>query len=191
MTSALRWAAMRAILMFHNCEGQSHKTVSTNNNFWRERRAEADSNRGASAYQTNALPLDQTGSQCKLVIFMLVVTVYAGHFYAGGYSVRRPFLCWWLQCTPAIFMLVVTVYAGHFHASGYNVSWPFSCWNYCVRWPFLCWRQYCVHWPFPCWKLWYCVRWPSSHGRSYFVALAIFLLILCSVGHFPAEDYTV
>ena len=29
MTSALRWAAMRAILMFHNCEGQSHKTVST------------------------------------------------------------------------------------------------------------------------------------------------------------------
>ena len=25
MTSALRWAAMRAILMFHNCEG--HKTV--------------------------------------------------------------------------------------------------------------------------------------------------------------------
>ena len=27
MTSALRWAAMRAILMFHNCEGQSHKTM--------------------------------------------------------------------------------------------------------------------------------------------------------------------
>ena len=33
MTSALRWAAMRAILMFHNCEGQSHKTVSTHYNF--------------------------------------------------------------------------------------------------------------------------------------------------------------
>ena len=32
MTSALRWAAMRAILMFHNCEGQSHKTVSTDHN---------------------------------------------------------------------------------------------------------------------------------------------------------------
>ena len=29
MTSALRWVAMRAILMFHNCEEQSHKTVST------------------------------------------------------------------------------------------------------------------------------------------------------------------
>ena len=30
MTSALM---MRAILMFHNCEEQSHKTVSTNHNF--------------------------------------------------------------------------------------------------------------------------------------------------------------
>ena len=26
LTPALRWAAMRAILMSHNCEGQSHKT---------------------------------------------------------------------------------------------------------------------------------------------------------------------
>ena len=32
MTSALRWAAMRDILMFDNCEGQSHKTVSTDHN---------------------------------------------------------------------------------------------------------------------------------------------------------------
>ena len=61
-TSALRWAAMRAILMFHNCEGQSRKTVSADHNLWRERRAEADSNRGPSAYQPNALPLGQTGS---------------------------------------------------------------------------------------------------------------------------------
>ena len=29
MTSALRWAGMRAILMFHNCEGQSHKTLDS------------------------------------------------------------------------------------------------------------------------------------------------------------------
>ena len=50
-TPALRWAAMRAILMFRNCKGQSHKTVSTDHNFSRERRAEADSNRGPSAYQ--------------------------------------------------------------------------------------------------------------------------------------------
>ena len=66
MTSALRWAAMRAILMFDNCEGQSHKTVSTDHNFWSERRAEADSNRGPSAYQPNALPLGQTGSHKTL-----------------------------------------------------------------------------------------------------------------------------
>ena len=55
---------MRAILMFHYYhEGQSHETVSTDHNFRRERRAEADSNRGPSAYQPNALPLGQTGSQ--------------------------------------------------------------------------------------------------------------------------------
>ena len=62
MTPALRWAAMRTILMIRNCEGQSHKTVSTDHNFWRERRAEADSNRSPSAYQPNALPPGQTGS---------------------------------------------------------------------------------------------------------------------------------
>ena len=33
MTPALRWAAMRAMLLFHNCEGQSHKTVSTDHSF--------------------------------------------------------------------------------------------------------------------------------------------------------------
>ena len=54
---------MRAILMFHNSEGQSHKTVSTNDTFWKEKRAEAVSNRGPSAYQPNALPLGHTGSQ--------------------------------------------------------------------------------------------------------------------------------
>ena len=33
MTPALRWAAIRTILMFHNCEGQGHKTVSTDHYF--------------------------------------------------------------------------------------------------------------------------------------------------------------
>ena len=37
VTPALRWAAMSAILMFHNCEGQSHKTVSTNHNLFEEK----------------------------------------------------------------------------------------------------------------------------------------------------------
>ena len=64
MTSALRWAIpnQRAIFIY-NCEGQSHKTVSTDHNFWREGTAEAESNRGPSAYQLNALPLGQTGSR--------------------------------------------------------------------------------------------------------------------------------
>ena len=43
-------------------DGQSHKTVPTDHNFWRERRAKADLNQGPSAYQPNALPLGQTGS---------------------------------------------------------------------------------------------------------------------------------
>ena len=54
---------MRAILMFHNCEGQSHETVSPDHNLRRERRAEAYLNSGPSAYQPNALPLGQTGTQ--------------------------------------------------------------------------------------------------------------------------------
>ena len=43
-------------------DGQSHMTMSPDHNFLRERRAEAVSNRGPSAYQLNALPLGQTGS---------------------------------------------------------------------------------------------------------------------------------
>ena len=46
-------------------DGQSHKTMSTNHNLsedW-ERRAEAVSNRGPSAYQPNALLLGQTCSR--------------------------------------------------------------------------------------------------------------------------------
>ena len=62
MVPALRWAAMGAILMFHNCKGQTDKSVHKPP-FWRERRAEEVSNRGPSAYQPNALPLGQTGSQ--------------------------------------------------------------------------------------------------------------------------------
>ena len=71
MTSALRWAAMRAILMFHTCEGQSHMTVSADHNLWSERRAEADSNRRPSAYQPIALPLGQTGSQFTISLVWL------------------------------------------------------------------------------------------------------------------------
>ena len=40
----------------------TNRTVSTNQNFGREGRAEAESSRGPSAYQPNALPLVPTGS---------------------------------------------------------------------------------------------------------------------------------
>ena len=50
MTPALRWAAMRAILMFHNCEGQSHKIVSTIHNLFE---AKGEPKR----YGTEVLPL--------------------------------------------------------------------------------------------------------------------------------------
>ena len=76
MTPGLRLAAMRAILMFHNCEGQSHKTVSTEHNFWRERRAEADSNRSPSAYQPSALPLGQTGSPHPISVEIFFYTAF-------------------------------------------------------------------------------------------------------------------
>ena len=63
MTSALRWAVLRAILLFHNnCEGQSHNTESTDNNSDEKGEPKHDSNRGPFAYQPNALPLGRTGS---------------------------------------------------------------------------------------------------------------------------------
>ena len=71
---------MRAILMFRNCEGLSHKTVFTDHNFWRERTAEADSNRGPSAYEPNALPLGQTGSHTRDTTVMDLYT----HDYSKG-----------------------------------------------------------------------------------------------------------
>ena len=79
ITPGLRWAVMRAVLMFHSCEGQSHKTVSTDHNFRRkgelkkiwtevpERRAEADLNQSPSAYQPDALPLGHTNSQKQIM----------------------------------------------------------------------------------------------------------------------------
>ena len=53
---------MRAILMFHKCEGQS---LSTDHNFWSERRAEADGFEPRSLC-LQALQLGQTGSHTKL-----------------------------------------------------------------------------------------------------------------------------
>ena len=62
MTPVYGWAEMRAILMFINGEGQSHKTVSADPNFSRERcksKMLKESKQGLSAYQPNALLLGQ------------------------------------------------------------------------------------------------------------------------------------
>ena len=51
MIPALRWAAMRAILMFQSeNDGQSHKTVSTNHNLFQEKGE-------PKRYRTEVLPL--------------------------------------------------------------------------------------------------------------------------------------
>ena len=42
--------------------------MSTDHNFWAERRAEADSNRGPFAYLPNALPLGQTVSHARVAL---------------------------------------------------------------------------------------------------------------------------
>ena len=84
MAPVLRWAGMRAILMFH-CEGQSHKTLSTDHNFLRERRAEADSSRGPSAYQPNTLPLGQTGSLSYIKHDSLISNIKSWYISATQY----------------------------------------------------------------------------------------------------------
>ena len=53
MTPALRWAAMRAILMFHNCEGQNYTTVSTNDN---QEKGEPKRNRAKALLLTSLTP---------------------------------------------------------------------------------------------------------------------------------------
>ena len=62
MTPALRWAAshFNVSLIVRDKVTRQYPQITT---FEDERRTEADSNRGSSAYKPNALPLDQTGSQ--------------------------------------------------------------------------------------------------------------------------------
>ena len=69
-------------------DGQSHGKVSTNHNLSeRERRTEAVSNRGPSAYQTNALPLGQIGSHRQSTrgrLCMKVQSVYWRMYFWWG-----------------------------------------------------------------------------------------------------------
>ena len=55
---------------------KSQDSVHKPQPFWRERRAEAVSNRGHSAYQRNALPLGQTGSHLKMYLWWSLCTFY-------------------------------------------------------------------------------------------------------------------
>ena len=105
MIYALRWAAMRAILMFHNCERKSHKTVSTDHNFWRERRAEADSNRGPSAYQPNALPLGQTGSHISFANLNSAFYHASASFLSFVHSLH-----WREACLATVFVPVLLLF---------------------------------------------------------------------------------
>ena len=57
-------------------KGKVTKTVSTNHNCWRERTAEAESNRRPSAYQPNALPLGQAGSRSQTVTEKMYVYMH-------------------------------------------------------------------------------------------------------------------
>ena len=58
-----------------NCEGQSYKTVATAHNIWRERRAEAESSRGPSAYCLADRPnrlrkVDNSAQKCVNTLVM-------------------------------------------------------------------------------------------------------------------------
>ena len=158
MTSALRWAAMRAILMFHNCEGQSHKTVSTDHNFWGERRAETDSNRGPSAYLPNALPLGQTGSlfpDCKQAFICNMNACRAPHLQMSPERFTMATLCLALfsaseqtHCTLVVCDSAWVTVALHsaFWISTEVFTALFGCWHgwYHVKLlPFQ--RTFCVH----------------------------------------------
>ena len=90
MIPALRWAA---ILKFINCEGQTlsqrHQTMSTDQNFWTERRAVTKSNRGPSrAYQPNTLPLGQTDSRFwKCTLYSFIARIFCTHRRSGVLTV--------------------------------------------------------------------------------------------------------
>ena len=63
-------------------------------NFWRERRAEADSNRGPSAYQPNALPLGQTGSPRRKRKRRRALIGLVAPFHTPRISFRAGKRCW-------------------------------------------------------------------------------------------------
>ena len=87
MALALRWAAIEShfnvsLIVRDKISRQCPQTTT----FWRERRAEAESNRGSSAYQPNALPLGQTSSPEFPSEFLLQL---CGVLYLSPYLPKR------------------------------------------------------------------------------------------------------
>ena len=62
MSSALQWAATREFECFVNCEGQSHKTVSTNQTYEKARELKRGIELTSSAHQPNANADTRSGS---------------------------------------------------------------------------------------------------------------------------------
>ena len=91
---------MTAVLVFHYCEGQRWKTMSTDHNFWRERTAEAESNRGTSAHQPNALPLGQASPQPSSSRSILLKPTLLGVEILHGNDRRSRGVRVWPRCLP-------------------------------------------------------------------------------------------
>ena len=81
--------------------------MSTDHNFWKERRAEVELNWGPSAYQPNALPLGQTSSP---MFFKSIGYLYVGqsiwYFTYGVSRVHCTLGCLNTFCRPYCFYIV-------------------------------------------------------------------------------------
>ena len=123
--------------------------MSTNHNFWRERRAEADSNQSPSAYQHNALPLGQTGSQYRRGPCLLCLSHVFGALLKTRFAIWIVWQVIWLVLTIILFWNSIlpscTVYVTEFSVTGNTyihiitaVCIPYACrflslWLWCMN----------------------------------------------------------
>ena len=104
-------------------DGQSHRTVSTNHNLFEEKgEPKRVSNRGPSAYQPNALPLGQTGSQ--MILFQVQYCNNKHKVPIKSRCVTVTLLCLWRFCV-ILFQVRCQERAGmwqwHFYVSDASV----------------------------------------------------------------------
>ena len=89
MTSALRWAAMTAILMFHNCAGQNHtRQCPQTTTFQVKGELKQIQIKVPLLTSLNALPLGQTGSH----LWFLMTTPPLSQFWCFNFCI---FFLWW------------------------------------------------------------------------------------------------